>query len=144
PRVLPLRHPAGDAGLAPGDHAQEHGRHEHRHPLRGAGRGLLDRAAPGRHDRRPLGAPRHVLVPGRHDRDRQPLHRGDAKGRPQIAALLKWLGSTSNRTFILWPLALLALEAAIQQGTPRVHWWATPLLAWGYLQYKLVGTFRAR
>jgi protein-S-isoprenylcysteine O-methyltransferase Ste14 len=58
--------------------------------------------------------------------------------------LLKWLGGTSNRTFIVWPLALFALEATIQQGLPRVHWWATPLLAWGYLQYKLVGTFRTR
>lgn len=25
-----------------------------------------------------------------------------------------------------------------------MHGWATPLLAWGYLQYKLVGTLRAR
>jgi len=58
--------------------------------------------------------------------------------------LRKWIGSTSNRTFILWPLALFALEAAIQQGIPRLHWWATPFLAWGYLQYKLVGTFRTR
>jgi protein-S-isoprenylcysteine O-methyltransferase Ste14 len=58
--------------------------------------------------------------------------------------LLKWLGGTSNRTFIVWPLALFALEAAIQQGMPRVNWWATPILAWGYLQYKLVGTFRSR
>ena len=55
-----------------------------------------------------------------------------------------WLGSTSNRTFIAWPIALVALEAAIQQEIPRVHWWAIALLAWGYLQYKLVGTFRTR
>jgi protein-S-isoprenylcysteine O-methyltransferase Ste14 len=57
---------------------------------------------------------------------------------------LRWLGSTSNRTFIVWPLALFALEAVLQQGVPRLHWWAAPLLAWGYLQYKLVGTFRTR
>ena len=25
-----------------------------------------------------------------------------------------------------------------------MHWWALPVLAWGYLQYKLVGTFRTR
>ena len=25
-----------------------------------------------------------------------------------------------------------------------MRWWATPLLAWGYLQYKLTGTLRTR
>lgn len=58
--------------------------------------------------------------------------------------LRRWLKSTSNRTFVVWPLALFALEAAIQRGVPVIHWWALPLLAWGYLQYKLVGTYRLR
>jgi protein-S-isoprenylcysteine O-methyltransferase Ste14 len=31
-----------------------------------------------------------------------------------------------------------------QQGVPRIEGWALPLLAWGYLQYKLVGTYRTR
>jgi protein-S-isoprenylcysteine O-methyltransferase Ste14 len=56
----------------------------------------------------------------------------------------KWVKGTSNRTFILWPLVLFAVEAAIQQGMPRLHWWALPLLAWGYLQYKLGGIYRTR
>ena len=56
----------------------------------------------------------------------------------------RWLKSTSNRTFIVWPLVLFAAEALLQQGVPRIHWWATPLLAWGYLQYKWVGTYRTR
>jgi protein-S-isoprenylcysteine O-methyltransferase Ste14 len=56
----------------------------------------------------------------------------------------KWLGSTSNRTFIAWPLALFAVEALLQQGWPRLHPWALALLAWGYLQYKLVGRYRTR
>ena len=56
----------------------------------------------------------------------------------------RWLKSTSNRTFIVWPILLFAVEALLQQGVPRIHWWATPLLAWGYLQYKWVGTFRTR
>jgi protein-S-isoprenylcysteine O-methyltransferase Ste14 len=56
----------------------------------------------------------------------------------------RWLKSTSNRTFIVWPVALFAIEAAIQRGVPVIHWWALPLLAWGYLQYKWVGTYRAR
>jgi MFS family permease len=31
--LLPLRDPPGDAGMAPGDDAEEHGRHQHRHPF---------------------------------------------------------------------------------------------------------------
>ena len=58
--------------------------------------------------------------------------------------MTRWLESTSNRTFIVWPIALAAVEAALQQGVPRIHWWALPLMAWGYLQYRLVGDFRTR
>ena len=56
----------------------------------------------------------------------------------------RWLKSTSNRTFIAWPLALFAIEALLQQGVPEIHWWGIALLAWGYLQYRLVGNFRSR
>ena len=56
----------------------------------------------------------------------------------------RWLKSTSNRTFIVWPLVLLGAEAALQRGWPAIHWWALPLLAWGYLQYRLVGNYRTR
>ena len=56
----------------------------------------------------------------------------------------RWLRSTSNRTFVLWPVALFAAEAALQRGLPQVDPWALPLLAWGYLQYRLVGNFRSR
>jgi protein-S-isoprenylcysteine O-methyltransferase Ste14 len=58
--------------------------------------------------------------------------------------LRRWLKSTSNRTFIVWPIVLYAAEAAAQQGWPVIHYWALPLLAWGYLQYLLVGGFRTR
>lgn len=58
--------------------------------------------------------------------------------------LRRWLKSTSNRTFIVWPIVLVAVEAAIQRGAPVIHWWALPILGWGYLQYKLVGTYRTR
>ena len=54
----------------------------------------------------------------------------------------RWLGGTSNRTFIVWPVALFAIEALVQQGTPAIHWWGLPLLAWGYFQYRLVGNYR--
>src|SRR5258706_9910623 len=59
-----------------------------------------------------------------------------------VPGFRRWLGSTSNRTFIVWPLALYAAEALLQQGWPAIHLWALPLLAWGYLQYRLVGNFR--
>lgn len=39
-------------------------------------------------------------------------------------------------------MALFAIEAAIQRGAPVIHAWALPLLAWGYLQYRWVGTYR--
>jgi protein-S-isoprenylcysteine O-methyltransferase Ste14 len=58
--------------------------------------------------------------------------------------LKRWLKSTSNRTFIVWPVILFAAEAALQQGMPRIQWWALPLLAWGYFQYVWVGTYRTR
>jgi len=57
---------------------------------------------------------------------------------------VRWLSSTSNRTFVLWPVVLVLAEAAIQQGFPRIEIWALPLLAWGYLQYYLVGRYRLR
>lgn len=58
--------------------------------------------------------------------------------------MTRWLKSTSNRTFIAWPLALLGVEALLQQGIPRINPWGLPLLAWGYLQYYLVGRYRLR
>jgi protein-S-isoprenylcysteine O-methyltransferase Ste14 len=57
---------------------------------------------------------------------------------------VSWLSSTSRRTFVLWPLLLFGAEAALQQGVPRIEPWALPLLAWGYLQYHLVGRYRLR
>ncbi len=63
--------------------------------------------------------------------------------RPGVA-VKRWLRSTSNRTFVLWPIVLFAAEAALQQGPPRIHLWALPLLAWGVLQYRLVGSYRLR
>ena len=59
-------------------------------------------------------------------------------------SLRRWLGSTSNRTFVVWPIALFAIEAVLQQGMPVMHGWGLPLLAWGYLQYRLVGNYRTR
>jgi protein-S-isoprenylcysteine O-methyltransferase Ste14 len=59
-------------------------------------------------------------------------------------AAARWLSSTSNRTFVLWPAVIFAAEAALQQGIPWIEIWGLPLLAWGYLQYRLVGNYRLR
>lgn len=56
----------------------------------------------------------------------------------------RWLKSTSNRTFIVWPAVLLLVESLWQQGWPAVNLWALPLLAWGYLQYRWIGVYRTR
>jgi len=61
-----------------------------------------------------------------------------------VSAAVRWLRSTSNRTYILWPVLLAAAETALQRGVPRIEAWALPLLAWGYLQYRLTGNYRLR
>jgi protein-S-isoprenylcysteine O-methyltransferase Ste14 len=49
------------------------------------------------------------------------------------------LAATSTRTFLAIPAAV-ALEQAIARRPVRLQW--TPLLAWGFLQYRLAGTYR--
>jgi protein-S-isoprenylcysteine O-methyltransferase Ste14 len=56
--------------------------------------------------------------------------------------LLHWLTRTPVQTFILCPLAVIAFEFAWHDGRPVVVPWGVLLMAWGYLQYKLVGGFR--
>ncbi len=54
----------------------------------------------------------------------------------------RWLKSTSNRTFVVYPLVIIAVQCLLHRGAlPFVPWFA-PLLAWGYLQYRLVGNYR--
>ena len=48
---------------------------------------------------------------------------------------------SSTRTFILFPLAVLAVE--FYRGLHIVPWFA-PLLVWGFAQYYLVGHYRKR
>lgn len=56
----------------------------------------------------------------------------------------RWLKSTSNRTFVAWPLLLLMLQAWSDRGWPELNLWGLPLLAWGYGQYYWVGRIRIR
>lgn len=54
------------------------------------------------------------------------------------------LGSTSFRTFLLYPVVLVAWELAINRGKLNLEPAFLPLLAWGYLQYHLIGKYRIR
>lgn len=54
------------------------------------------------------------------------------------------LGGTSFRTFVFYPLLVVAFELWLNDGRLRLEAWALPLLAWGYLQYRLAGRYRLR
>lgn len=58
--------------------------------------------------------------------------------------LLRWLNRTPVQTFILCPLLVVAFELARQRGRLVIMPAGFALLAWGYLQYLLVGRFRSR
>jgi protein-S-isoprenylcysteine O-methyltransferase Ste14 len=61
-----------------------------------------------------------------------------------VKRAVKLVGSTPFRTFFLYPVIVLAWELFPGQGHVRVEPWFLPLLAWGYLQYRLVGRYRIR
>jgi len=63
-------------------------------------------------------------------------------GRP--FSLRRWLKSTSKRTFVVFPVAIILTECLLHQGTPTFIVWGLPLLPWGYLQYRLGGDYRTR
>ena len=56
--------------------------------------------------------------------------------------VLRWLTRTPVQTFILCPLAVIAFEFVWRGGQPAFVPWGLPLMAWGYLQYKLIGRYR--
>ncbi len=57
-------------------------------------------------------------------------------------SIRRWLRSTSNRTFIVFPLLVIALELIVHRGALTIYLWGTPLLPWGYAQYRLSGNYR--
>ena len=58
--------------------------------------------------------------------------------------LLRWLSRTPVQTFILCPLLAVGFELVRQRGRLAIVPAGFALLAWGYLQYVLVGRFRSR
>ena len=67
---------------------------------------------------------------------------GKETERPQT--LRRWLKSTSNRTFVLYPVLIAAFEFALHGRDMRFVPWGLLLLVWGYLQYRLCGNYRTR
>ena len=63
---------------------------------------------------------------------------------PRKRSLWRWFKSTSNRTFVVYPLAIIAFELALREGNLVFIPWGLPLLLWGYMQYRLVGPYRSR
>jgi protein-S-isoprenylcysteine O-methyltransferase Ste14 len=59
-----------------------------------------------------------------------------------VKRLWRWLRRTPVQTFILCPLAVIAFELALHGGRLTVVPWGVPFIAWGYLQYLLVGRYR--
>ena len=54
----------------------------------------------------------------------------------------RWLKSTSRRTFLVYPICIIALELLIRRGELQFIVWGAPLLIWGYAQYRLSGQYR--
>ncbi len=63
--------------------------------------------------------------------------------RKQVSAqILRWAQRTPVHTFVICPLLVVAFELALGRGRLTVTPWGAPLLALGYLQYRLVGNYR--
>jgi len=58
--------------------------------------------------------------------------------------MVKRLRSTSFRTFVLYPLVVVVWELVRSGGRLQIQPWYLPLLACGYLQYRLIGQYRIR
>ena len=65
-----------------------------------------------------------------------------SKGFDAGSGMLQWLMRTPVQTFVLCPLAVIAAELVLHGGTLVFVPWGCVLLAWGYLQYLLVGNYR--
>jgi hypothetical protein len=66
----------------------------------------------------------------------------EPSAKPKRRGLIRWLKSTSNRTFGIYPMLIIAFELLINRGQLDLNVWTSPLLLWGYLQYRLCGNYR--
>lgn len=64
---------------------------------------------------------------------------------PSLARrLIKRFKGTSTRTFVLYPIVVLGWEWLIGGRSLRVEPLFAPVMAWGYLQYRLCGNYRIK
>ena len=54
----------------------------------------------------------------------------------------RWWRQTPLHTFVVCPIVVILFEFAWRGGRPVFVPWGCVLLAWGYLQYRLVGGYR--
>ena len=57
---------------------------------------------------------------------------------------MRFLSRTPIRTFIVYPLLALLWELLLHGGNFALNLWFSPLLVWGYLQYRLCGRYRIK
>jgi protein-S-isoprenylcysteine O-methyltransferase Ste14 len=55
---------------------------------------------------------------------------------------MRFFSRTPIRTFLIYPVVVLAWELLTHVGRIDVNLWFLPLLVWGYLQYRLCGKYR--
>lgn len=60
------------------------------------------------------------------------------------AYVVRRLKGTSSRTFVLYPLIVVAGELLLNQGRLQFEPLFPPIMAWGYLQYRLCGRYRIK
>ncbi len=56
----------------------------------------------------------------------------------------RFLASTPNRTFVVWPIAVCAFELTLRGSALRLQPLGLVIMLWGYLQYRFVGRYRKR
>lgn len=57
---------------------------------------------------------------------------------------MRFLSRTPVRTFIVYPFLTLLWEYFSRGGNLSLNLWFSPLLLWGYLQYRLCGLYRIK
>lgn len=63
---------------------------------------------------------------------------------PPAQRILQLLRRTPVRTFLLYPLIVLAWESFLNRGSLKLEPLFLPLMLWGYLQYRLCGLYRIK
>lgn len=61
-----------------------------------------------------------------------------------VDKIIKRFKSTSARNYVLYPLLVVGWELLLNQGRLRFEPLFLPVMAWGYMQYRLCGQYRIR